>query len=63
VRYITRPEAVGKAFQPINSNWGILPPLPGASKVRPERNTQLATRAQTAFNAWMQSSTLALAHG
>lgn len=26
--YITRPEAVGKAFQPINSNWGILPPLP-----------------------------------
>jgi methylenetetrahydrofolate--tRNA-(uracil-5-)-methyltransferase len=46
VRYITRPEAVGKAFQPINSNWGILPPLPGASKVRPERNTQLATRAQ-----------------
>jgi methylenetetrahydrofolate--tRNA-(uracil-5-)-methyltransferase len=27
LRYITRPEARGKSFQPINSNWGILPPL------------------------------------
>ena len=27
LQYITRPEAIGKDFQPINSNWGILLPL------------------------------------
>lgn len=31
--YITRPEAIGKSFQPINSNWGILPPLPPKAMV------------------------------
>lgn len=25
--YITRPEAIGKEFQPINSNWGLMPLL------------------------------------
>ncbi len=27
LHYITREEAIGKSFQPINSNWGILPEL------------------------------------
>ena len=56
VRYITRPEAVGKNFQPINSNWGILPTLPNRSKVRVERNAALAKRAQEAFTNWQASS-------
>ncbi|MBY0450939.1 MAG: methylenetetrahydrofolate--tRNA-(uracil(54)-C(5))-methyltransferase (FADH(2)-oxidizing) TrmFO [Cyanobacteria bacterium] len=36
-RYITREEARGQSFQPINSNWGILPalaPEPSATKQR-----------------------------
>lgn len=42
--YITRPEAVGGKFQPINSNWGILPPL--SAPVRDKRARQQAFRAR-----------------
>lgn len=50
LHYVTRPEAVGRNFQPINSNWGILPPLPEAvqKQVRRDkkaRNAQYVARS------------------
>jgi methylenetetrahydrofolate--tRNA-(uracil-5-)-methyltransferase len=57
--YITRPEAVGKSFQPINSNWGILPEVPppaGKKKWdKPERNALYSDRALAALNTWLQA--------
>jgi len=41
--YITRAEV--KNFQPINSNWGILPPLAKPIRDKSLRNEQLAARA------------------
>ena len=55
--YITRPEAIQQAFQPINSNWGILPELPEGSfkrKDKKARNLLYAKRSQEALNAWIQ---------
>jgi len=55
VRYITRPEAIGRDFQPINSNWGILPPLPNKAqfkKNKPLRNQHYAERALSAIQTW-----------
>lgn len=49
-RYITRPEA--KTFQPINSNWGILPPLPQTIRDKKQRNLQLADRAVNAMTGF-----------
>lgn len=53
-RYITRDEAVGKSFQPINSNWGILPPLPDSlglkrKKDKRERNKHYVERAKASL--------------
>lgn len=55
--YITRPEAIRQSFQPINSNWGILPELPEGSfkrKDKKARNLLYAQRSQEALNAWIQ---------
>jgi methylenetetrahydrofolate--tRNA-(uracil-5-)-methyltransferase len=41
--YITRPGV--KNFQPINSNWGILPPLPEKIRDKKVRNSRLAEHA------------------
>lgn len=54
LRYITREEAVGKDFQPINSNWGILPSLPDEirakiKKDKKERNRLYVERALKAI--------------
>lgn len=38
--YITRPEAIALPFQPINSNWGILPELPAGSFKRKDKKTR-----------------------
>jgi methylenetetrahydrofolate--tRNA-(uracil-5-)-methyltransferase len=57
--YITRPEAIGKSFQPINSNWGILPPLPEGSFPRRDkkaRNRLYAERALQNLNDWWQAN-------
>jgi methylenetetrahydrofolate--tRNA-(uracil-5-)-methyltransferase len=57
LRYITRPEAIGKAFQPINSNWGILPSLPEGTVPRKDkkaRNRLYQQRALAALQAWQQ---------
>jgi methylenetetrahydrofolate--tRNA-(uracil-5-)-methyltransferase len=53
-RYITRPEAIGKSFQPINSNWGILPSLPASmglkrKKDKRERNLQYVKRSRASL--------------
>jgi methylenetetrahydrofolate--tRNA-(uracil-5-)-methyltransferase len=54
-RYITRPEAIGQSFQPINSNWGILSPLPEGSVTRRDkkgRNRLYRERALESLAAW-----------
>jgi methylenetetrahydrofolate--tRNA-(uracil-5-)-methyltransferase len=59
--YITREEAKGQLFQPINSNWGILPPLDPVQypmtkrKDKPQRNAYYVDRALKAINAWKTS--------
>jgi methylenetetrahydrofolate--tRNA-(uracil-5-)-methyltransferase len=40
LRYITRPEAMHQNFQPINSNWGILPELPEGAYKRKDKKTR-----------------------
>ena len=52
--YITRPEARGKNFQPINSNWGIVPPLAVPQKQKDLRNAALVARATEALAQWQQ---------
>lgn len=56
--YITRPEARGKSFQPINSNWGIVPPLALPQKQKDLRNAALVERATAALTQWQQSQGL-----
>ena len=54
--YITRPEAATLSFQPINSNWGILPPLPEGSfrrKDKTARNQLYRRRSQESLTAWL----------
>jgi methylenetetrahydrofolate--tRNA-(uracil-5-)-methyltransferase len=55
VHYITREEAVGKAFQPINSNWGIVPPLAGRVKDKRQRAEAYRARALEALAAFRAS--------
>jgi methylenetetrahydrofolate--tRNA-(uracil-5-)-methyltransferase len=40
----------GKDFQPMNSNWGIVPPLPDRVRDKKEKNKQLAIRGLKALN-------------
>ncbi|MEB3288023.1 MAG: methylenetetrahydrofolate--tRNA-(uracil(54)-C(5))-methyltransferase (FADH(2)-oxidizing) TrmFO [Vampirovibrionales bacterium] len=64
LHYITRAEAIGKDFQPINSNWGILEPLDIASftdvktykllrRNKPQRNAYYAERALTVIKQYI----------
>lgn len=57
--YITRPEA--KNFQPINSNWGILPSIEPRIKDKAKRNQQLAERAQKSLTQFISSQNEAIA--
>lgn len=41
----------GKDFQPMNSNWGIVPPLPDRIRDKKEKNALLAERALAALEA------------
>ncbi len=43
----------GKDFQPMNANWGIVPPLPDRIRDKKEKNTLLAERGLSALDAWM----------
>jgi methylenetetrahydrofolate--tRNA-(uracil-5-)-methyltransferase len=57
LHYITREEAVGKNFQPINSNWGILPELGFRVKVKKERAGHHKARALKAMQAFLPELT------
>lgn len=55
VRYVTRPEARGKDFQPINSNWGIVPPLQmpeGSKKKKLPKKEKALAYTQRSMAAW-----------
>ena len=41
----------GKDFQPMNANWGIVPPLPDRIRDKKEKNTLLAERGLAALEA------------
>lgn len=41
------------AFQPMNSNWGLVDPLPERVRKRAEKRARLAERAITDFRQWM----------
>jgi len=46
-------EAKSGHFQPMNSNWGLVEPLPKRIKNKKERRERLGERAQEDFLAWM----------
>jgi len=52
LRYITH--AASNTFQPINANFGLLPPLPQIVRKREERNRLLVERAVADFRTWQQ---------
>ncbi|HSB79664.1 MAG TPA: hypothetical protein VLM91_12835 [Candidatus Methylomirabilis sp.] len=52
LRYIT--QADPRSFQPINANFGLLPPLPQIVRRREDRNRLLVERAPEDFRAWQQ---------
>ena len=45
-------EAAPGRFQPMNSNWGLVDPLPRRVRDKREKRVQLARRAQEDFEAW-----------
>lgn len=56
LRYITRPEAIHQSFQPINSNWGILPELPEGTYKRKDkkaRNKLYVERSLAKLREWI----------
>ncbi len=48
----------GKDFQPMNANWGIVPPLPDRIRDKKEKNTLLAERGLSALASWMSTAEL-----
>jgi methylenetetrahydrofolate--tRNA-(uracil-5-)-methyltransferase len=54
LRYITSAEP--GTFQPINANFGLLPPPPRVARGRGERNRLHGERAQADFRAWLNGS-------
>jgi len=53
LRYLTATDP--KVFQPINANFGLLPPPPRLVRDRQERNRLHAERAQADFRGWLES--------
>ncbi len=47
-------------FQPMNSNWGLVDPLPNPPRKKTEKRLALATRAQEAFRSWMAQEEIPL---
>ena len=45
-------EADPDSFQPMNSNWGLVDPLPGAPRKKSLRREALASRADRRLRAW-----------
>jgi methylenetetrahydrofolate--tRNA-(uracil-5-)-methyltransferase len=50
--HVTRPRAAKEPFEPMNINFGLLPPLMGRAPKR-ERRRLYAERAVAAFGAWV----------
>ena len=46
-------EADPAAFQPMNSNWGLVDPLPAAPRKKDARRRALAERADRSFRRWL----------
>ena len=42
-------------FQPMNSNWGLVDPLPATERDKQKKRERLAERAQADFLAWMRA--------
>jgi methylenetetrahydrofolate--tRNA-(uracil-5-)-methyltransferase len=51
-------EAAPGRFQPMNSNWGLVEPLPKRVRDKKEKREKLAERAQEDFLAWMEATAL-----
>ncbi|MDC0161118.1 methylenetetrahydrofolate--tRNA-(uracil(54)-C(5))-methyltransferase (FADH(2)-oxidizing) TrmFO [Gemmatimonadales bacterium] len=51
-------DATPGRFQPMNSNWGLVDPLPQRVKNKKEKRKILAQRAQEDFVAWMEAHSL-----
>lgn len=51
-RYLA--ESDPKHFQPINSNWGLVDPLPRKIRDKTRKREMLGERARTDFEAWMR---------
>ena len=47
----------GKDFQPMNSNWGIVPPLPERVRDKQDKNRQLAERGLAALEEFLAGPT------
>jgi methylenetetrahydrofolate--tRNA-(uracil-5-)-methyltransferase len=47
-------ESDPRHFQPINSNWGLVEPLPGRIRDKMEKRIRLGARAAEDFQAWME---------
>jgi methylenetetrahydrofolate--tRNA-(uracil-5-)-methyltransferase len=58
-RYL-RDAAPGR-FQPMNSNWGLVDPLPRRVKNKKEKRALLAERAHSDFLSWMAAHDFAVA--
>jgi methylenetetrahydrofolate--tRNA-(uracil-5-)-methyltransferase len=56
LKYITTSDP--RHFQPINTNYGLFPPLPSPIRDKQERQRQIGQRALEDFAAWMQRSGL-----
>ena len=46
-------------FQPMNSNWGVVDPLPNPVRDRQKKRERLAERAQEEFLAWVRAEGIA----
>jgi methylenetetrahydrofolate--tRNA-(uracil-5-)-methyltransferase len=47
-----------KHFQPMNSNWGLLDPLPERVRDKEAKRIRMAERARHDFGAWMEANAL-----
>lgn len=53
-RYLS--ESVSEHFQPMNSNWGLVDPLPGRERDKRRKRERLALRAESDFEEWIEAA-------
>jgi len=54
-------ESVPRHFAPMNSNFGLIDPLPTKVRDKDEKREKLSQRAQADFAAWMDAHDLRVA--